>query len=103
MIPSRDEKTGELKYIDFSHSNAYDVIAKPFRTLSNEIVSASNDGDTVLKGFLNGIEEASTELASPFVDESIWTEAALDLTTRQGRTREGKVLYTDQTAIWRQS
>ena len=99
LIPSRDEKTGELKYIDFSHSNAYDVIAKPFRTLSNEIVSASNDGETVLKGFLNGIEEASTELASPFVDESIWTEAARDLTTRQGRTREGKVLYTDQTAI----
>jgi hypothetical protein len=97
LIPMRDEKTGELKYIDFSHSNAYDVVAKPFRTLLNEITSATNDGDTILKGFTAGIEEASKELAAPFVDESIWTEAATDLTLRAGRTREGKVLYTDQT------
>jgi len=97
LIPMRDEKTGELKYIDFSHSNAYDVVAKPFRTLLNEITSATNDGDTILKGFMSGVEEASAELAAPFVDESIWTEAATDLTLRAGRTREGKVLYTDQT------
>jgi len=97
LIPMRDEKTGELKYIDFSHSNAYDVVAKPFRTLLNEVTTASNDGDTILKGFMSGIEEASAELAAPFVDESIWTEAATDLTLRAGRTREGKVLYTDQT------
>ena len=97
LIPMRDEKTGELKYIDFSHSNAYDVVAKPFRTLLNEITSATNDGDTILKGFMSGVEEASAELAAPFVDESIWTEAATDLTLRGGRTREGKVLYTDQT------
>ncbi len=97
LIPMRDEKTGELKYIDFSHSNAYDVVAKPFRTLLNEITAATNDGDTILKGFTDGIEEASKELAAPFLDESIWTEAATDLTLRGGRTREGKVLYTDQT------
>ena len=99
LIPMRDEKTGELKYIDFSHSNAYDVVAKPFRTLLNEVTSASKDGDTILKGFLSGIEDASTELAAPFLDESIWTEAATDLTLRGGRTREGKVLYTDQTPV----
>ena len=99
LIPMRDEKTGELKYIDFSHSNAYDVVANPFRTLLNEVTSASKDGDTILKGFLSGIEDASTELAAPFLDESIWTEAATDLTLRGGRTREGKVLYTDQTPV----
>ena len=98
LIPMRDEKTGELKYIDFSHSNAYDVVVKPFRTLLNEITAGAKDGDTVLQGFMSGIEEATKELAAPFVDESIWTEAALDLTTRGGRTREGKVLYTDQTS-----
>ena len=99
LIPMRDEKTGELKYIDFSHSNAYDVVAKPFRTLLNEVTAASKDGDTILKGFMSGVEEASAELAAPFVDESIWTEAATDLTLRAGRTREGKVLYTDQTPV----
>ncbi len=105
LIPIRDEKTGELKYIDFSHSNAYDLIARPFRTMANEIMAATNDGDTVLKGFVNGVEEAVREVAAPFIDESIWTEAAADISLypllpgRGGRTREGRVLYTDQTPI----
>ena len=105
IVPIRDEKTGELKYIDFSHSNAYDLMGRPFRTMANEIIAATNDGDTILRGFLKAIEEASTEIASPFIDESIWTEAAADISlypllpARGGRTRDGKVLYTDQTSI----
>jgi hypothetical protein len=46
-----------------------------------------------------GAEEAVAEIASPFVDESIWTEAVGDLTVRGGTTRDGRVLYTDQTPI----
>tara|TARA_R100001163_G_scaffold55261_1_gene42688 strand:+ start:381 stop:4316 length:3936 start_codon:yes stop_codon:yes gene_type:complete len=105
LIPIRDEKTGELKYIDFSHSNAYDLIGRPFRTMANEIASATNDGDTILKGFLDGVEEAVTEVAAPFVDESIWTEASADISLypllpgRGGRTRDGRVLYTEQTPV----
>jgi hypothetical protein len=46
-----------------------------------------------------------TEIAAPFIDESIWTEAAADidlyplLPGRGGRTRDGRILYTDQTAV----
>ena len=32
---------GELRYIDFSHSNAYDVIGRPFRTLLNKVKVAT--------------------------------------------------------------
>ena len=45
LIPIRDDKTGELKYIDFSHSNAYDLMSRPFRTLANEIAAATKNGD----------------------------------------------------------
>ena len=105
LIPIRDEDTGKLKYVDFSHSNAYDLIGRPFRVLANEIMSATKDGDTILKGFINGADEAVTEIAAPFIDESIWTEAAADidlfplLPGRGGRTRDGRILYTDQTPI----
>ena len=105
LIPIRDEETGDLKYIDFSHSNAYDLIARPFRTLANEITMGQNDGETILKSFTDGMDEVMTELASPFIDESIWTTAASDVSLypflpgRGGRTREGKVLWTDQTPI----
>jgi len=105
IVPIRDEDTGQLKYIDFSHSNAYDLIGRPFRILANEVMNATKDGDTILKGFIDGADEAITELASPFIDESIWTEAAADidlfplLPGRGGRTRDGRILYTDQTAL----
>src|SRR6056300_54220 len=105
LIPIKDTDTGELSYIDFSHSNAYDLLARPFRTLSNEIISGVNDGDTILSGFVRGAEEAVTEIASPFIDESIWTEAAADISLypllpgRGGRTRDGRILYTDQTPL----
>jgi len=105
LVPIRDEETNELKYVDFSHSNAYDLIGRPFRTLANEIISATKNGDTILKGFMTGADEAITELAAPFIDESIWTEAAADINLlplfpgRGGRTRDGKILYTDQTPL----
>ena len=35
---------------------------------------------------------------NPFISESIWTEAATDLTIRRGRTQEGRLLYTDETS-----
>ena len=105
LVPIRDEDTGKLKYIDFSHSNAYDLIGRPFRVLANEIMNATKDGDTILKGFITGADEAVTEIAAPFIDESIWTEAAADidlfplLPGRGGRTRDGRLLYTDQTPL----
>jgi hypothetical protein len=97
IIPVRDDD-GELRYIDFSHSNAYDVIGRPFRTLFNNIMEGSENGDTLLNSFVNGVGEASAEIMNPFISESIWTEAITDLVVRGGRTREGKLLYTDQTS-----
>ena len=99
LVPIRDDNTCELKYIDFSHSNAYDLMARPFRTLALSINDASQNDQTVLNGFSNGIYDAITELASPFVAESIWTEALGDLVGRGGRTRDGRLLYTDQTSF----
>ncbi len=75
LIPSRNSDTGELEYMDFSHSNAYDLMSRPFRTLSNEIISGVNDGDTILKGILRGAEGAVSEIASPFLVEFDGTEA----------------------------
>ena len=104
LVPIRGDD-GTLKYVDFSHSNAYDLLGRPFRTMSNEIMASTKDGDTILKGFVNGVDDAIREVAAPFIDESIWTEAATDISLypllpgRGGRTREGRVLYTDQTPI----
>ena len=99
IVPIRDDNTGELKYMDFSHSNAYDLMARPFRTLALSINDAQQNDETVMAGFARGMYDATTELASPFIDESIWTEAMSDLIGRGGVTRDGARLYTDETSF----
>ena len=37
-----------------------------------------------------------SEFGQPFISESIWTEAALDIIARGGRTREGAQIYSDE-------
>jgi len=96
LIPIKTDD-GELRYIDFSHSNAYDVIARPYRTLVNNIIAGEQNGETLLSGFVDGVSEASAEIMNPFISESIWTEATADIIVRGGRTKEGRQLYTDQT------
>ena len=40
LIPMKDDD-GNLRYIDFSHSNAYDIIGRPFRTILNNVQDGS--------------------------------------------------------------
>ncbi len=73
------------------------MIARPFRTLVNNIIAGEATDQTLLSGFVDGVNQAGAELMNPFISESIWTEAVTDLTVRGGRTAEGRQLYTDQT------
>ena len=95
ILPVRDEETGDLKYIDFSHGNAYDTVIRPFQTLLNNIQQGITNEDVLMKGIMTGMAEAAGELASPFISEAIYTEAMLDLIARGGKTREGRQIYTE--------
>ena len=96
LIPIRDEETGDLKYIDFSHANAYDTIVRPIRTVLNSVAAGRTDEDGIMDDFMLGVMEAAKETASPFIDEAIFTEAAFDIIARQGRTREGVQVWNPQ-------
>jgi hypothetical protein len=96
ILPIRADN-GDLKYIDFSHGNAYDVATRPIQTLINEVQKGITDEEQLLPGVLRGMAQAAGELASPFISEAIYTEAALDIIARNGRTREGRQLYTAKT------
>ena len=93
LVPIRDEKTGELKYVDFSHGNAYDTLIRPIQTVINSVAKGEVDEDGMMDDFMVGLFEATKELGSPFISESIWTEAATDIIVRGGRTRDGRQVY----------
>ena len=93
----RDPKTKELFYIDWSKNNVYDTLSRPFQTVLRNIQEGIDDEEVLLKGFIEGIASAAGQTASPFISESIYTEAFMDIWGRNGRTREGRQLYNDQT------
>jgi hypothetical protein len=92
LIPIRG-KDGKLKYVDFSRINAYDTLARPFQTVINSVAEGEKDKDGIMDDFISGLFEATKELGTPFVSESIWTEAVGDILARGGRTREGSEVW----------
>ena len=96
LVPIKDRETGELKYIDFSHTNAYDTMIRPINTMINSVGKGIDEGE-IMKNVAIGMFDATKETFSPFMSESIWFEAASDIILRGGRTREGRRLYTDET------
>ena len=99
LIPIRDKKTGKLSYVDFSHTNAYDTLTRPIQTIINNVQAGRKDQDGMMDDFFLGVIEATKELASPFVTESIWTEALSDLVMRGGLTREGFKVWNKEDEI----
>jgi hypothetical protein len=97
LIFTRDPDTGELYYTDWSKNNVYDTLSRPFQSVLTNIQEGIEDEEVLLKGFMEGIGKAAGETASPFISESIFTEAFADIFLRGGRTREGQELYNENT------
>jgi len=84
LIPFKDDK-GKLSYVDFSHLNAYDTVTRPIQTVLNAVNEGRADEDGLVDDFILGLIESTKELGSPFISESIWTEALQDVSPILGR------------------
>ena len=96
LIPIKDKETGELKYVDFSHANAYDLLYRPFQTVLNQVAAGRNDKNGIMNDFFKGLIESTKELGQPFVTEAIWSEAIADIFIRDGRDREGNQIFNPE-------
>ncbi len=94
LVPLRD-KDNKLKYVDFSHANAYDTISRPIQTVINQVQAGEKDKDGIMDDFIKGVVIGTKELGEPFISESIWTEAVLDLLARGGRKRGGGRVFNE--------
>jgi len=96
IIPIKDKETGELKYIDFSHFNAYDTLYKPIQGAFNEVALGKNDRRGIMGNFVKGIASSTSDILSPFVSQSIYTQALGDVFNKDGRSADGKVIYNPE-------
>jgi hypothetical protein len=101
LIPFKNEE-GKMSYIDFSHLNAYDTLTRPIQTVLNKIEDGRADEDGIMDDFVLGLIDSTKELLSPFVSESIWTEALQDVAPvlgRDGKDVEGRPIWNPQDSI----
>jgi hypothetical protein len=101
MISHDTDKDGKKTYYyqNWSSNNAYDYLETPFRSILRKVQEGIETEEQLSKGFVKGISDAFSKSIEPFVTESIAPEAIIDIFVREGQTREGKVLYTDQTPL----
>ena len=59
---NRYKETGELKYIDFSHANAYDTLVRPFQAVLNSVAAGNEDEDGMMDDFMLGVMEAEMNM-----------------------------------------
>ena len=97
LIPIRNND-GKLSYVDFSRMNAYDLIQRPIQTVINSVESGNSDKKGIMKDFISGMANATKEIASPFIESSLWVGALLDVLPtgilgRGGLDAEGRRIW----------
>ena len=95
IIPGKD-KDGNWKYTDFSHANAYDTLLKPWQAALNEVADGQLNDEAIMNNFLLGSMKGFGNIAQPFVSESIWTKAIVDVSLRTGTTKEGFEIWNEE-------
>ena len=101
LIPFKSDD-GKMQYVDFSHLNAYDTLTRPIQTVLNKVEEGKSDEDGIVDDFVLGLIESTKELLSPFVSESIWTEALQDVAPilgRDGTDSEGRRVWNVEDSI----
>ncbi len=94
LVPTSVDKDGNITgYVDYSFTNPYDYLRRPVMGIINAINDGKEldlDAATILG---NASKQFLTEMASPFLEESIITERLADVVLRDGRTRTGYRVY----------
>jgi len=96
LLPTGRDENGYLKYIDFSSSNPYDIIIRPFNTIFSKIAEGKDTKESLSSALGQGLIEATSEILKPFTSESIFTEALVDSTIRRGIGRGGKRIWSEE-------
>jgi len=105
LIPlSKADADGKFKYFNFSYSNPYDSLVRPFNAILGAFAEGSLNKDSVDQKILASLfgdpvskrPGALSEFFAPFVTESIGTERVFDLIIRNGETRNGSKIWFPQ-------
>ncbi len=91
LIPIK--QGGQVYFIDFSHSNAYDFLTRPLRAAVNGMNEGIENEQGVLASVDDAAIQAGKEFLQPFLSESIITKLYMDVWARGGADRNGRRIW----------
>ena len=83
----------EVKYINISYSNPYDILQKPVTAMFNSIHKSSIEKQGVLRTTRNAVMESLNEILSPFISDAIIGQAIKEAI--RGKTDRGSRIWND--------
>ena len=86
---------GQIYYMDYSHSNAYDFLTRPLRAAMNAIDKGVTDEKTLSGIVGSATYQAGKEFLQPFFSESIITEYYGDVFARGGKNKRGVEIWNE--------
>jgi len=96
LLPTGRDERGYLKYVDFSYSNAYDTLIRPFNSVMVALAQGDGSEESLKQSLGKGMSDSLYEILEPFASESIYTEALLDSTIRRGVGRGGRRVWSEE-------
>jgi|TARA_R100001480_G_scaffold1424_5_gene4336 hypothetical protein len=99
LIPTSVKDGRVTGYIDYSYTNPYDYLQRPFLAVLNAVNRGEDMGSDTSKIASDAILGAVKEIFDPFASESIVTERIVDTTLRNGRTQTGAKVYREEDTV----
>jgi hypothetical protein len=96
LLPTGRDEKGNIKYIDFSYSNAYDFLIRPYQSVVNAISETDGSNESLKAALGKGLTDGVVEIMEPFTSESIFIEGLVDSTIRRGIGRDGRRVWKEQ-------
>ena len=94
LVPIASDSKGNLTELyNFSYTNPYDYMSRPFRALALRANDGIAKGEDITPMIMGTFYESMREMFAPFVSPSIITQALADVTT--GTTETGRKLFNE--------
>ena len=89
LIPVGNDKDGNPEVLDFSHTNPWSTLSKPFHTVLKSLRTGTKLDKSGVENATNAIYEAMGEFFEPFFGVSMIYDAFIDVLPREGITSFG--------------
>jgi hypothetical protein len=99
LMPTGQDENGNYKFIDLGNILAYETVVEPARAILLEVAQGETNEDRLMETLRKGLFRATADILEPFISESIWAAALVDVSPvmgRGGETKEGKQIYNPE-------